>query len=154
MFLAAVPAKEGRVQPSIRILRVKTLAVERDPPLPRTPQRCIDMTRAGDEAVELEGKKRPFAGAASLARRAAHHHQHRLKLGLTTLLTAVGLSSQALCGFGKGCRRAASKLLTVLEPGSPPYFFPRLARARANNRQFSSVFRESLQERIRRLHNP
>jgi hypothetical protein len=38
--------------------------------------------------------------------------------------------------------------------GTVRYFFPRLARARANNRQFSSVFRESLQERIRGLHNP
>ena len=116
MFLPAVPAKEGRVQPSIGVLRVKTLTVERDPPLARSPQRCIDMTRTGDEAVELEGKKRPLTDAASLARRAAHHHQHRLELRPATLLTAPGLVGQPLCGFGEGCRPAASKLLPVLQP--------------------------------------
>src|SRR5271167_1676250 len=51
VLLPAVPAKEGRVQPSIGILRVKKLTVERDPPVARSPQRCIDMTRTGDEAV-------------------------------------------------------------------------------------------------------
>ena len=34
MFLPAIPAKEGRVQPSIGVLRVKTLTVERNPRWP------------------------------------------------------------------------------------------------------------------------
>ena len=50
------------------------------------------------------------------ARRAAHHHQHRLELRSATLLTALGLFSQPICGFGEGCRPAASKLLPVLQP--------------------------------------
>jgi hypothetical protein len=66
--------------------------------------------------VELEGKKRPLADAAPLARRAAHHYQHRLELRPATLLTAPGLLSQTLCGFGEGRRPPASKLLSVLQP--------------------------------------
>jgi hypothetical protein len=45
MLLPAVPAKEGRVQPSLGVLRVKTLTFEGDPPPTRSPQRCIDMPR-------------------------------------------------------------------------------------------------------------
>jgi hypothetical protein len=37
MLLSTVPAKEGRVQPSIGILRVKTLTVERNPPAAPVP---------------------------------------------------------------------------------------------------------------------
>jgi hypothetical protein len=37
MLLPAVPAKEGRVQPSLGVLRVKTLTFEGDPPLARVP---------------------------------------------------------------------------------------------------------------------
>src|SRR5437660_11425792 len=116
MLLPAVPAKEGRVQPRAGILRVETLAVERETALAWASERCIDVTRAGDKAVELEGKKRPLADAAPLARRAAHHHQHRLELRSATLLTALGLFSQPICGFGEGCRPTASKLLPVLQP--------------------------------------
>jgi hypothetical protein len=101
---------------SIGILRVKTLTVERDPPLARPSQRCTDMTCTGDEAAELEGEKRPLAAAAPFARRVAHRHQHRLKLRQTALLIALGLGRQALCGFGEGCRRAASQLLTIQQP--------------------------------------
>ena len=74
------------------------------------------MTRTGDEAVELEGKKRPFTDAASLARRAAHHHQHRLELRPATRFAAPGLVGQPLCGFSEGCRLTAPKLLPVLKP--------------------------------------
>src|SRR5712671_5712971 len=79
------------------------------------------MTRTGNETVELEGKKRPLTLAAPLARRAAHHHQHRLELRPATLLTAPGLLSQPLCGFGEGCRPTASKLLPVLQPNLELY---------------------------------
>ena len=99
MLLPAVPAKEGRVQPCVGVLRIEALTVERDPPLARAPQGRIDVTRAGNEAVELEGEKRPLAGAAALARRAAHHDQHRLKLRPAPRLIAPGLGREALCGF-------------------------------------------------------
>ena len=116
MFLPAVPAEEGGVKPRVGILRVEALAVERDPPLARCRAALHRHARTGDEAVELEGKKRPLTAAAPLARRAAHHHQHRLKLRPATLLIAPGLVRQPLRGFGEGGRRAASKLLTVLQP--------------------------------------
>src|SRR5437879_4577034 len=74
------------------------------------------MARTRDEAMELEGKKRPLTDTASLARRAAHHHQHRLKLRPATLLTAPSLVGQPLCGLGEGRRLAAPKLLPVLQP--------------------------------------
>src|SRR3974390_2349933 len=54
VFLAAMPAEEGGVEPCLGVFRAKDLSVEGHPALAWLPQRRIQAPRAREELVQLE----------------------------------------------------------------------------------------------------
>src|SRR3546814_15943085 len=81
MLLAAFTTEEERVKTSIVIVWVKELSLKRDPAHRGWLDRCIGLTSAGNEAVELERKKCSITDAAALILAAAHHGQHICQRG-------------------------------------------------------------------------
>jgi hypothetical protein len=108
-----------------------TRAADRNGPAPRRRAgRRINAEAENAFFLSLEGEKRPVTDATPLARRTAHHYQHRLELSPTTLLIELSLGGQALCSISEGCRLAASERESTTT--SPPV---KRARARARRHQ-------------------
>jgi hypothetical protein len=93
MFLSAVSAKKGGVEPCLLIIRVEALSIERNAAVARTAQSGVNVPGARYESVKLKRQKSPIAFPSTFTRWAACQHQKFLKLGQAASFIATSLNS-------------------------------------------------------------
>lgn len=85
IVLPALTAEVGLVEPRVRLFGVELLSLQKGPPCPLWRQRGVEVFRARDELVQLEGEEGALAGTAAVALGERDVEHHALERGNAAL---------------------------------------------------------------------